>query len=262
VLLGIFADVNHIADVLLEPLFAALVLLALSYFLWTRAPKAAFALPAIAFAVLLFFSVPAVANHLQRGLEQPPATTIKPDVAYDAVIVLGGGMSVEIAHETGMPAFNDAGERLLTAFDLLRTNRAKSAILSGGNQASMSPDVEPESKMMAEQLEAWGIDPSRLAIEPRSKNTHENAVESVRIARERGWTHDLLVTSAAHMRRAEGCFRKEGLSVDTLSVDFRSSDPARGSAGWLPRAEALANSTAAIRERAGRIVYHLQGWSD
>ena len=179
---------NHIADVLLEPLFVALVLLALSYFSWTRAPRLAFTLPAIAFGVLVVFSVPVVATDLQRSLEEPPMTTMKPDVTYDAVIVLGGATSPPIARETGLPSYNDAVERVLTTFNLLRTNRAKNAILSGGNQASASPDLESESQVVAEQLEAWGIESSRLAIEPRSTTTHENAVESVRIARERGWT--------------------------------------------------------------------------
>ena len=37
------------------------------------------------------------------------------------------------------------------------------------------------------------------------------------LARQRGWTHDVLVTSAAHMARARGCFEEEGLNVDTLA---------------------------------------------
>ena len=64
------------------------------------------------------------------------------------------------------------------------------------------------------------------------------------------------------MQRAKGCFIKEGLAVDTLSVNFRSYDSAPRAMSWVPRAEALANSTAAIRERAGRLVYRLQGWTD
>ncbi|MGO8994891.1 MAG: YdcF family protein [Polyangiaceae bacterium] len=252
---------NRIADVLFEPLFAALALLVLSYVLSKRAPRLAFALPAAALAILVVFSAPAVSNGLQRGLEQPPLTTMRPDAIYDTVIVLGGATNPPVTAETGRPSFNDAVERLLTAFDLLRTNRARSAILSGGNWPGVRPDIEPEAHIMAEQLEAWGIDPARLVIDTRSTNTHENAVESVRIARERGWTRDLLVTSAAHMQRARGCFLREGLEVDTLSVDFRANDPARSSIGWLPRAAALADSTAAIRERVGRFVYRMRGWS-
>ena len=115
---------------------------------------------------------------------------------------------------------------------------------------------------MASTLEGWGIDPARLVLEERSTNTHENAVEATRIAREKGWTHDLLVTSAAHMQRARGCFLRQGLAVDTLAVDFGSYDPSLTPIGWLPRAGGLAQSTAALRERAGRVVYQLRGWSE
>ena len=64
------------------------------------------------------------------------------------------------------------------------------------------------------------------------------------------------------MARARGCFAKEGLAVDTLAVDFDATDPARLDASSLPRASALNESTAAIRERVGRWVYRLRGWSE
>jgi uncharacterized SAM-binding protein YcdF (DUF218 family) len=254
--------VNRVADVLFEPLFLGLALIALAYLFAKRAPRLAFTLPAVAFGVLLLFSTPPVANALQRELEQPPLTTIKPDVTYDAVIVLGGGMNGLISHQTGLPAFNEGAERVLTTFDLLRTNRAKNAILSGGSWPGTPPDVPPEARLMANVLEGWGIDPSRLVLEGASTTTHENAVASVKIARERGWTRTVLVTSAAHMERARGCFVREGLAVDTLAVDFGAYDPKRTEASWLPRAGALAQSTFALRERAGRLIYRLRGWTD
>ncbi len=253
---------NRIADVLLEPLFLALALLLLSYLLSRRSPRVAFALPAIAFALLLAFSTPKVANALVRALEQPPLTTVKSDVTYDAVIVLGGGINGIVTSQTGQIAFDEAVERVLTAFDLLRSNRAKNAILSGGLWPGSGPTVKPEARLMATALEGWGIDPLRLALDERSTNTHENAVESAKIARARGWRRNLLVTSAAHMERAKGCFAREGLDVDLLSVDFISNDPGASPSGWLPRAGALAGSTAAIRERVGRLVYRLRGWSE
>jgi uncharacterized SAM-binding protein YcdF (DUF218 family) len=254
--------VNRIADVLFEPLFLGLALIALSYVLAKRTPRLAALLPALAFAVLLFFSTPLVANALQRSLEDPPLTTMKPDVTYDAVIVLGGGMNVLIANQTGLPAFNEGAERVTTTFDLLRTNRAKSAILSGGNGPGSPPEVRPEARLMADVLEGWGIDPARLVLEGGSTTTHENAVASVKLARERGWTRTLLVTSAAHMERARGCFVREGLAVDTFAVDFCSYDPTRTPSSWLPRAAALAESTGALRERFGRLIYRLRGWTE
>jgi uncharacterized SAM-binding protein YcdF (DUF218 family) len=257
--------VNRIADVLLEPLFVALLLIAFAYLLAARAPRVAFVLPALAFSVLLFFATPLVANSLQRGLEDPPLTTVKPDVTYDAVIVLGGGMNGLISNQTRLPAFNEGAERVTTAFDLLRTNRAKNAILSGGNGPGAPPEQRSEARLSADVLEGWGIDPSRLVVEGDSTTTHENAVASVKLARERGWTRTLLVTSAAHMERARGCFVREGLAVDTFAVDFASYDQSRISSSWpswLPRASALAESTGALRERFGRFVYRLRGWTE
>src|SRR5206468_4076518 len=100
-----------------------------------------------------------------------------------------------------------------------------------------------------------------IVIDPTARNTHENAVNVKKIADERGWKSVLMITSAFHMRRALECFNAEGLSVDTLVVDRRSADPARVSAHWLPRADALAESTAAIREWFGRWVYRARGYA-
>ena len=248
---------NRIADVVFEPLAWAALALICSYALRRRAPRLAAALPALAGVVLVFFAIPAVGNGLMRALERPVLSTAQPGVVYDAVIVLGGAMSLEVTADTGQPAYGDGVERMLTAFELLRSGRAKNAILSGGPGAGQ----ESEAHLMARQLVAWGIDESRLALEEQSENTHENAVGSVAIARAHGWTHDVLVTSAGHMKRAYGCFVNEGLPVDTLAVDFQSSDPSRHRQALLPRAHALAQSTAAIREAAGRIVYRWRGWT-
>ena len=83
------------------------------------------------------------------------------------------------------------------------------------------------------ELIDWGIAPERVVIEDQSRNTRENAVESARVARERGWKTILVVTSAFHMERALGCFRAVGLEVDALPVDQRGYDP--GWQSWLPR---------------------------
>ena len=61
------------------------------------------------------------------------------------------------------------------------------------------------------------------------------------------------------MPRAEGCFRAEGLEVDTLAVDYHGHPPRRGLTRWQPRAGPLAQSTDMMRELIGRWVYRLRG---
>ena len=119
-----------------------------------------------------------------------------------------------------------------------------------------------EARVLARQIAAWGVDPSRVLIEDRARNTHENAVYSQRLAKERGFEKVLVVTSAFHMRRAAECFEAVGMKVDTLAVDFRAhSDAGPGSDSWLPRAGYLAESSKTIREMAGLHIYRLQGYA-
>jgi uncharacterized SAM-binding protein YcdF (DUF218 family) len=252
----------HFAQIFLDPLLDALLLLALAYALRTRAPRVAFVLPAVAMALLLVLASPVVANRMAFALEEPALTTMKPDVTYDAVIALGGTMDGRVTVDTGTPAYDEAVERILTTFDLLRTNRARFAIISGSSWDAEPGEAPPEARLIAQQLEAWGIDPSRIVVDELARNTHENAIESTRIAREHGWTRDLLVTSAAHMKRARGCFAKEGLALDTLAVDFAAYDPARHLSRWGPSTSSLGESTAVIREWVARIVYRMRGWSE
>ena len=77
---------------------------------------------------------------------------------------------------------------------------------------------------------------------------------------ERGWHDVLLVTSAMHMPRALGCFRRAGVAPDALPVDHRAGDGR--SPGWLPRSSALEKSTLVLRELFGRIVYRAMGQAD
>jgi len=60
------------------------------------------------------------------------------------------------------------------------------------------------------------------------------------------------------MTRAQGCFRAVGLEPDTLPVDFRMREPAAWDA-WFPRTRYLYESSEALREFSGRLVYRLTG---
>jgi uncharacterized SAM-binding protein YcdF (DUF218 family) len=209
-------------------------------------------------ALLLLFSFEPFANALERALERGATRTYRPDATYDALILLGG--LVERTASSGEPAYNENVERLLVTYELLRTNHARHVILSGGVLDPSVPSLV-EADVLAQQLVDWGISRDRIVAERRSRNTHENAVESQRIANENGWRRLLVVTSAFHMPRAVGCFRAVGLAVDTLPVDYRAYDPARFSGSWLPRAMFLDHSTAAVREWCGREIYRLQGYA-
>ena len=76
--------------------------------------------------------------------------------------------------------------------------------------------------------------------------------------RARGFESLVLVTSAAHMPRALGCFHAVGLFPDAMPVDFRQ---VRGATGLVPQARHLESSVVALRELVGRVVYRAMKYS-
>jgi uncharacterized SAM-binding protein YcdF (DUF218 family) len=254
----VFYFFSKILDVLLTPLAWSVGLVLLGIMGRERSPRRR-ASAALGVAILIVFSLEPVSNALWRSLEYPPLRTMRPEVTYDVVVLLGGIVEDRAQATSRQRSFNDNNERLLETFDLLRKGTVHSAIVSGGLVDAIRKEVV-EADALAEQLTAWGIDPSRIIVEDKARNTYENAKNSEAIVRAHGWHDVLIVTSAFHMQRAYGCFRAVGLEVDTLPVDFRSyASPYSGE--LLPRAKYLADSTTAIREWSGRWIYRVRGYS-
>jgi uncharacterized SAM-binding protein YcdF (DUF218 family) len=253
----VFIELSKVLDLLfLSPLAWTLALLAAALLL-RRRPAAPW-LVAAAGAVLVTFSLDPVAQALVIHAESTAPRTYRPDHAYDAVVVLGGYTDPGASRRHGTVEFTDAVDRLLRGFELSRAGKARFLVLSGGILGARPGDTS-EAEWAGGKLREWGIPADRIVEETRSRNTRENAVETARIVRERGWTSLLLVTSAMHAPRALASFRAAGLSPDVLPVDWMGGDGR--SDRWLPRAEALRWSTYAIRELAGRLAYRWVGYA-
>ncbi len=253
----VFLTISKILDLLLEPLTWALLLMTAALLAWRRRALGE-VLVGLALVVLAAFSSEPLARWLMRRAEASAASTYRPDVTYDVLVVLGGAVEPAPSRLVGSTQLNAAADRVVRTAELLRAGHARNVLVSGG-LVHPEPGEPSEAERIAERLGQWGVPPERIQLETRSRNTRENAVESARVIAARGWRTVLLVTSAVHMERALGCFRAVGLSPDALPVDFRGGD-GRGES-WLPRARALETSTEALRELAGRPVYRAAGYS-
>jgi uncharacterized SAM-binding protein YcdF (DUF218 family) len=88
-----------------------------------------------------------------------------------------------------------------------------------------------------------GIAPDRVLIEDYSQNTYENAVFLTAAVKARPCERWLLVTSASHMPRAIGAFRKSGFLVEPWPIYSLDENVYRS----------------AIHEWVGMVVYWLRG---
>ncbi len=253
-----FYALSKVLDILLSPLAWALLLCL--YAVPRKKPRRGQRWAALAAAGILYvFSIEPVANALARALETPTTRTVKVDVTYDAIVLLGGLVDDRATATFGATQYNEDVERLLVTFDWLRAGRAKTVIISSGAYDASRAEVV-EARVLARQLVDWGIAEDRILVEDQARNTHENAVFTAKLAKERGLSRLLVVTSAMHMPRALDCFRAVHVDVDALPVDYRSFDTGRFSASWLPRAGFLAQSSSVLREVFGRYVYRVQGY--
>lgn len=256
-----FFVLSKLLDIFLSPLTWSLLFLALAI-PWRRARRYAKrkrVFGAIGLAILLFASSPPVANMLQSRLEHAAPSTYRPDVTYDAVVLLGGVLEEAPTAESGMNSYNENVERLLVTEKLLREGHAKVAIISSAPLDPSHPEIG-EAVVLAKQLHEWGIAEDRLVIEDKARNTRENAVYSQRLTQAMHLERVLIVTSAFHMPRARECFAAVAMPVDTLAVDYRSHASSSPLADYLPRAGALHITTAMLREMAGRYIYRAQGY--
>src|SRR6516164_5351915 len=137
-------------------------------------------------------------------------------------------------------------------------------IVLGG---AISPDISAaydegaEAAFALRMLESFGIPPARITLEDRSRNTVENAVLSEAIAQPKPGERWLLVTSAHHLPRAVGVFRKAGFPVEAYPVDWRTRGADDALRPFASVGDGLRRSDTAVREWVGLAVYWLTGRS-
>jgi len=139
----------------------------------------------------------------------------------DGIIVLGGAIEPTRSAAHGVAAFGASIDRIIAAATLARRYPNARVVLSGGNANLISSDQAREADITMQLFEDLGFARDRLIIERRSRNTVENAEFSKVIVKPREGERWLLVTSAYHMARSVGIFRKVGFEVEPYPVDWR-----------------------------------------
>jgi uncharacterized SAM-binding protein YcdF (DUF218 family) len=266
-----FYILSKFLPLLVYPLGLACVLLALALALYRR-PRWRAACVAAALAVLWLGSNRIVAMLLMRSLEQRylPSVALRAyEVRADAIVVLGGGARTR-ADPRPTSEINEAGDRLLYAAHLYRQGVARYMVLSGGRTVIVGSASVPEAESMAEILSEIGVPHEALWLESVSRNTHENAVETAAILRDKEAKRIVLVTSASHMPRSVAVFARTGLEVIPAATDFQVTeedwayytrlDPLIQLNNLLPRAADLDRTTRALKEYIGILMYGVQGW--
>jgi uncharacterized SAM-binding protein YcdF (DUF218 family) len=190
--------------------FLALILGVL--LLWTRRDWLGRTILTFTVAFALLVGVLPIGAWLLASLENRfPVVTELPANAH-GVIVIAGDFDVALATARGRYSAGDIALPRYTAMAELARRFPEARIVIAG---LASPAVNAE-----EFATAFGIDSARLVLEDRSRNTYESAMFSLRAAAPQTGETWILVTSAFHMPRAVGSFRRAGWMVTPFPVDY------------------------------------------
>lgn len=179
---------------------------------------------------------------------------------HSIAILLGGYASHdEVIQRTELQS---SGDRL---YQTLRLNGLKNfeyILLNGGSGSLTTPHLR-EANYVFNDLVKMGIPATKLLVEANSKNTHQNAVEALKLLKEQNLEGKnlVLITSAYHMPRALACFRKVGLNPIPYAVN-RKSGPRKFYFDhlFIPQAWILSDWNFLMREMVGYAVYKVMGY--
>ena len=181
--------------------------------------------------------------------------------APDGIVVLGGSIDADVSVAHGLAAFTAAAGRVVEAAALAHRYPNARIIFSGGSANLISADAR-EADYAAAIFESLGVSRERLMMERRSLNTQENAEFSKALAAPKSGERWLLVTSAYHMPRSVGLFRKAGFAVEPYPVDWRTRKRADILTFSPVASEGLERMDIGIREWIGLAAYWATGKID
>lgn len=172
----------------------------------------------------------------------------------DGIVVLGGDVDTGLVKRVGSFASGEGGMPRLTATAALARRHPNARIVfTGGSGALFAPE-DRDADAARPLLETLGVPAERITFEDRSRNTFENAVESFRLVQPKPGETWLLVTSAFHMPRSVGCFRRAGWRVVPFPVDQRADPTETLSLNRSP-GRRLSEFGRAVKETIGLAVY-------
>jgi uncharacterized SAM-binding protein YcdF (DUF218 family) len=169
--------------------------------------------------LFLFFGYNPLSNFLLSKIEDYIQPSKYPVQQLTGVIVLGGSFNSGLeSKERNEVSLSSSAERLTKALEIYKKN-PRLIILFSGFSGELKPQGWSESDMAKKFFLDQGVKLDNLIFENQSRNTFENIKYSKDIITNYKGTWGL-ITSASHMPRSFFTFKKQGLILEPINVDY------------------------------------------
>ena len=212
-----------LVNYLLEPLYllSFFLLILIFLLLFTNLKKQTKFFAKFLLIFFLFLGYTPLSNFLLNKIEDYIKPSKYPLQQLTGVIVMGGSFELELeSKERGEVLLNFAAERLTKSLEIYKKN-PKLLILFSGASNKLKSISWSESDMAKKFFLEQGIKLENLIFENKSRNTYENIIYSTNIIKNNKGTWGL-ITSANHMPRSYFGFKKQGLILEPINVDYRT----------------------------------------
>lgn len=250
--------ISKVLWALVQPSHLMLAATALGLVLWRlRRPRLGYWLAVLGTGSMMAVTLSPIPNLLLAPLENrfPLPQTFPPDLA--GIIVLGGAVDPVETAARGIPSLNSSAERMTAFVKIARLYPSAKKVFSGGI-GTLRRSKRTEAEVAKQLFTDLGLDTASIIFEGDSRNTYENVLYSRQLARPDPQEKWLLITSAQHMPRAVGVFRRLNWPVVPYPVAYKSdSEYQAGGFG-----DSLEKFDGAVREWCGLIAYRTLGRTD
>jgi len=215
--------IAKVVNYLLEPLYILSFFLLVLVFLllFTDLKKTTIFFAKFLLILFFFLGYTPLSKFLLNQIEDFIKPSRYPIQQLTGVIVLGGSFSLELeSKERNEVLLNDSAERLTKALEIYKKN-PKILILFSGYSNKLKPTGWNESDMAKKFFLDQGVRSENLIFENQSRNTFENIKYSKDIIANYKGTWGL-ITSANHMPRSYYTFKRQGLILEPISVDYKT----------------------------------------
>ena len=246
--------IHQIVGVLSDPLFASLIALAVGLlFVRRRWGRVVLLLDLV---VTWVCAMPVTTECLAKWIESDfyPVRDARELPQADAIVVLGGGIGAPPeGSDWPYPDLNDSADRVWHAARLYKAGKAPTVYCT-------SPDVSRSTPAFLRDL---GVPQEAIVALDGPRNTEEEARllnEKIGVRGDGTRPRVLLVTSAAHIKRAMRIFEKFAPSLEVVpaAIDFiYIEDPTRkfDVHRYLPSVATLWTFNSLLHELLGRVRY-------
>lgn len=151
----------------------------------------------------------------------------------------------------------DAGEGIIVLAELSQQFPHARLVFSGPGE-----ETSRDNDLLLRKFANFGGDLTRIKLETRSRTTFENAMYSAELIKPKPDERWLLVTTALHMPRSVGTFRRAGFKIESYPILFRTKNTPNSFFENGAASGALGHLDAAAKEWIGLVAYRIIGRTD